>query len=85
MPAILHRESVCRSALPWEIAPPDEAAAAEPGHCAEVRRERTPPAAADDARRRGSITGALPAPGRATGALRDDRAAGAALVPPTPH
>ena len=80
MATILHRESFSENAFLWEIAAPDVAAAAEPGHFVMLRLhdggERIPLTVADFDRRRGSITVVVQALGKTTREMRDDYAAG---------
>ena len=80
MATILHRESFSENAFLWEIAAPDVAAAAEPGHFVMLRLhedgERIPLTVADFDRQRGTVTVVVQALGKTTLAMRDQFAEG---------
>ena len=76
MYAILRRESFSETSFLWEVAAPDIAEAAEPGHFVMLRLyeggERIPLTVADFDRKRGSITIVVQALGKTTREMRDD-------------
>ena len=77
---ILRRESFSETSFLWEVAAPDVAEAAEPGHFVMLRLyeggERIPLTVADFDRERGSITVVVQSLGKTTREMRDDYSEG---------
>lgn len=80
---IVRREVFSENAFLWEVAAPDIAAAAQPGHFVMLRLdeggERVPLTVADFDRQRGTITIVVQTLGKTTRAMRDDYAEGDAF------
>jgi glutamate synthase (NADPH/NADH) small chain len=84
MVPIVRREQFSAASFLWELAAPDVAAAAEPGHFVIVRLhdggERIPLTVADYDRERGTVTLVIQALGKTTREMRDRYAEGDAIA-----